>query len=111
MNSANIILVFFRSLGSTLGVTTASVIYQNVLYTELWSKFGDWPDAANEIERIRNHLDELKHLPKGWYDGVIQSFMEAFHGVWLMMLGLAILALFCISPMKQHQLHLRLNRQ
>ncbi|CAI6093690.1 unnamed protein product [Clonostachys chloroleuca] len=103
-------IFFIRSLGSTLGVTTASVVYQNILYNQLWSKFGDWPDASEEIGRIREHLDELKHLPDGWYDGVIRSFMEAFRGVWLMMLGLALTALFCISGMKQHQLHSRLSR-
>ncbi|CAH0021400.1 unnamed protein product [Clonostachys rhizophaga] len=102
--------VFIRSLGSTLGVTTASVVYQNTLYNQLWSRFGDWPDAANEIGRIREHLDELKHLPDEWYDGVMRSFMEAFRGVWLMMLGLALTALFCIAGMKQHQLHSRLSR-
>ncbi|PHH91871.1 hypothetical protein CDD83_9965 [Cordyceps sp. RAO-2017] len=104
-------IFFIRSLGSTLGVTIASVVYQNVLFTRLWSRFGDWPDAAGEIGRIREHLDELNHLPPGWYDGVIRSFAEAFRGVWLMMLGLAILALFCIAPMKQHQLHSRLTRR
>jgi hypothetical protein len=85
-------------------------VYQNILYNQLWSRFGDWPDAANEIGRIREHLDELKHLPNGWYDGVIRSFMEAFRGVWLMMLGLALTALLCIAGMKQHQLHLQLSR-
>ncbi|KAK7210016.1 hypothetical protein V2G26_017194 [Clonostachys chloroleuca] len=103
-------IFFIRSLGSTLGVTTASVVYQNILYNQLWSRFGDWPDASKEIGRIREHLDELGRLPDGWYDGVIRSFMEAFRGVWLMMLGLALTALFCISGMKQHQLHSRLSR-
>lgn len=103
-------LVFIRSLGSTLGVTTASVIYQNILYNQLWSRFGDWPDAAERIGRLRNHLDEIRHLPPEWYDGVIESFTTAFRGVWQMMIVLSVLALLCISAMKQHQLHSRLSR-
>ncbi|KAJ4165073.1 hypothetical protein LMH87_006720 [Akanthomyces muscarius] len=103
-------IFFFRSLGSTLGVTMASVIYQNTLQNSLWSRFGDWPGAAEEIERIRSNLEELGRLPDGWYEGVIQSFEEAFRGVWRMLLTLAILAFFCILPMKQHTLHFRLSR-
>ncbi|KAI1654062.1 MFS general substrate transporter [Daldinia decipiens] len=100
----------FRSVGGTIGVTIASAIYQNVLKTELWERFGDLPGAAEEIHRIRDDLDELKHLPDGWYDGVIASFMEAFRSVWVTMLGLVILELVCISLMKQHKLHSTLSR-
>ncbi|KAI2641744.1 hypothetical protein GGS26DRAFT_16167 [Hypomontagnella submonticulosa] len=100
----------FRSVGGTVGITVASAIYQNVLKSELWERFGDLPGAAEEIRRIRNDLDELKHLPDGWYDGVIASFMEAFRSVWFTMLGLALLALLSVSLMKQHKLHSTLSR-
>ncbi|OTB11449.1 hypothetical protein K445DRAFT_68281 [Daldinia sp. EC12] len=100
----------FRSVGGTVGVTIASTIYQNVLKSELWSRFGNFPGAAEEIKRIRDDLDELKHLPDGWYDGVIASFMEAFRSVWFMMLGLVLLELVCISLMRQHKLHSTLSR-
>ena len=100
----------FRSVGGTVGITIASAIYQNVLKTQWWERFGDLPDAAEEIRRIRDDLDELKHLPKGWHDGVIASFMEAFRNVWFTMLGLVILGLISISLMKQHKLHTTLSR-
>ncbi|KAL1837666.1 hypothetical protein VTJ49DRAFT_3542 [Mycothermus thermophilus] len=80
----------FRSVGATLGVTAASAAYQNVLRARLWDRFGHLPGAAEEIERIRDDLGELARLPEGWYDGVIESFMEAFRGVWVMALVLAI---------------------
>ncbi|KAI2473836.1 MFS general substrate transporter [Annulohypoxylon bovei var. microspora] len=100
----------FRSVGGTVGITIASAIYQNVLKTQLWERFGDLPGAAEEIRRIRDDLDELKHLPEGWYDGVIASFMEAFRNVWFTMLGLAILGLISVSLMRQHKLHSTLSR-
>ncbi|KAI1103530.1 MFS general substrate transporter [Jackrogersella minutella] len=100
----------FRSVGGTVGITIASTIYQNVLKTQLWERFGDLPGAAEEIRRIRDDLDELKHLPEGWYDGVIASFIEAFRSVWFTMLGLSILALISVSLMKQHKLHSTLSR-
>lgn len=100
-----------RSLGGTVGVTLASAIYQNVLKARLWDRFGDEPNAEDQIRRIRDDMDELKHLPDGWYDGVISSFMEAFRSVWFMMLALTIAALICIALLKQHTLHSTLERR
>lgn len=100
-----------RSLGGTIGVTIGSAVYQNILKARLWERFGDEPNAADEIRRIRDDLNELKHLPEGWHDGVIASFMEAFRGVWLTMLGVSTLALICVSLMRQHTLHSTLERR
>ncbi|KAM0348050.1 hypothetical protein ACHAPU_004553 [Fusarium lateritium] len=100
-----------RSLGSTVGVTIGSAVYQNILKARLWERFGDQPGAADEIRRIRDDLDEVNHLPDGWYDGVISSFVEAFRGVWLTLLAFAILALISISLMKQHTLHATIERR
>ncbi|KAI1809446.1 major facilitator superfamily transporter [Poronia punctata] len=100
----------FRSVGSTVGIVIGGTIYQNVLKTELWERFGHLPGAADEIKRIRDDLDELKHLPEGWHDGVFAAFQDAFRGVWITMLGLAVLALISVSLMKQHKLHSTLTR-
>lgn len=101
----------FRSVGGTLGITIASAVYQNVLKAQLWDRFGDMPGAADEIHRIRDDLDELKHLPEGWnLNEVIAAFMEAFRSVWLTILGLVLLGLISVSLMKQHTLHSTLSR-
>lgn len=100
-----------RSLGGTIGVTVGSAIYQNILKARLWDRFGDEPGAAEEIGRIRDSLDELKNLPEGWYGGVISSFMEAFRGVWIALLALAVGALIAVSLLKQYTLHSTLDRR
>ncbi|RFU73360.1 mfs multidrug transporter [Trichoderma arundinaceum] len=100
-----------RSLGGTIGITAGSAVYQNILNSRLWQRFGDEPHAAEIIQKIRDDLNFLKHLPKGWHDGVLSSFMEAFRGVWLTMLALAIGALICVSLMRQHILHETLSRR
>lgn len=101
----------FRSVGATLGVTVASVVYQNVLKAELWDRFGGRPGADEEIKRIRDDLGELKRLPEGWHDGVIASFMEAFRRVWWTVLGLAVVGLVSVSLMREHKLHSNLARR
>ena len=100
-----------RSLGGTIGITVGSAVYQNVLKARLWDHFGDLPNAAEEIGRIRDDLSELLHLPDGWYDGVIESFMDAFRGVWLTTLGLSIAGLICVSLMRHYTLHATLDRR
>ncbi|CAK7220078.1 hypothetical protein SBRCBS47491_004067 [Sporothrix bragantina] len=100
----------FRSVGGTLGLTLASAVYQNILRAQLWERFGDLPGGAEEIARIRDDLAELQRLPPGWHDGVIDSFMAAFRGVWLTGLGLAVVGLISVSLMKQHTLHSTLAR-
>ncbi|KAL2157228.1 hypothetical protein VTH06DRAFT_6364 [Thermothelomyces fergusii] len=101
----------FRSVGATLGITAASAVYQNVLRRRLWARFGHLPGAADVIGRIRDDLAELRRLPDGWYPGVIDSFMEAFRGVWLMALALAVVGLVSISLVRQHTLHANLARR
>lgn len=101
----------FRSVGGTVGITIASAVYQNVLKTELWARFGNLPNAAAEIAKIRDDLDELRHLPEGWNVAeVIAVFMEAFRGVWLTALAMILIGLVCVSLMKQHTLHSTLSR-
>ncbi|KAI1284635.1 major facilitator superfamily domain-containing protein [Xylaria sp. FL0933] len=101
----------FRSVGSTVGITVGSAVYQNVLKDKLWERLGHLPGAADEISRIRDDIDELNHLPDGWHDGVAASFQDAFRSVWFTLVGLAAVALISVSLMKQHKLHSTLARK
>jgi hypothetical protein len=88
-----------------------SLIYQGILDFRLKARFRSYPNADTEIAKIEDDLGHLQDLPPGWYDGVIESFVESFRAVWFIMLAWSILALICISPIKQHQLHARLDRK
>lgn len=101
----------FRSTGSTIGITIASAIFQNVLKDQLWQKFGSRKGAADEISRIRDSIDEINHLPPGWKDGVLESYMRALRGVWLVTLGIGILGLLVSLGMREHVLHRNLARK
>jgi MFS family permease len=101
----------FRSTGSTIGITIGSAVFQNILKMGLWDRFGSAPGAADTIGRIRDSLDELKHLPDGWRDGVLEIYMHALRGVFLTALGVAVLALVTSCFMRQHVLHSTLARK
>lgn len=101
----------FRSTGSTIGVTIASAVYQNLLVDGLHKRFDDYPGAAKEIGRIRDSLEELKHLPRGWKEGVTESYETALRGVFLTALGIAVAGAVVGSFMQQHKLHNSLDRK
>ena len=101
----------FRSTGSSIGITIASAVFQNLVKERLYARFGDRPEAADEIQRIRDSLDELKRLPQGWHDGVIEAHVEALRGVWTVILGFAVLAAVVSLFMREYKLHKNLERK
>ena len=101
----------FRSTGSTIGVTISSAVYQNLLLSGLHERFDGYPGAEDEIRRIRDSFDELKHLPKGWKEGVMESYEGSLRGVFLTGLGIAGLGMVCCAFMRQHTLHTSLARR
>ncbi|KAG5300099.1 multidrug resistance protein fnx1 [Histoplasma capsulatum G186AR] len=101
----------FRSTGGSIGITSASAVFQNLLRTGLWSRFGDREDAAKIIKKVRNSLDAINKVPADWRPGVLDAYMEALRGVFGAMLGLAVLGMLVCIFMKEHKLHMNLARK
>lgn len=101
----------FRSTGSTIGITIASAVFQNVVKDQLWKRFGGWKHADRIIPLVRNNIEEIKNLPPEWKEGVIGVFMDALRGVWVTMLGLTVLGAVCSLFMREHKLHSTLDRK
>lgn len=100
----------FRSTGSTIGITLASLMFQNLLDRELHSRFGHGSDAEKRIARIRDSIDEIRNLPDSWYQGVMESYLVAFHGVWTVVVALCIAAAAASLFIKEYKLHSNLSR-
>ncbi|KAK9371149.1 major facilitator superfamily domain-containing protein [Lipomyces kononenkoae] len=99
----------FRAIGSTLGVSIASAIFQNVLATCLFSRVTG-PGADEIISRILDSVDEVNRVPEEYALVIRQSYLDACRGVFIFV---AILALVNIGPcmlMKEHKLHNSLQR-
>ncbi len=100
----------FRATGSVIGVAMASAIFMNVLQSQLWLKIGNMPDAAGIIDRIRDSLDEVNHLPRAVQHPVRESYMLALRAVFLALVGLAVLCLGSGLMMRDLKLHTTLER-
>lgn len=105
----------FRSTGSTIGITIASAVFQNILTNELRGKYGGLPGSEEEIGKLRNSLEGLKEgvqLPKGWSrDGVLDCYMDALRGAFICGLGLAVLAGIVGLGVREHRLYSKLDRK
>ncbi|KAI1029284.1 hypothetical protein LB504_010714 [Fusarium proliferatum] len=100
----------FRSMGSTIGVTIASAVYQNLLQHGLHQRFDSKEGSSEIIKRLLESLDELKRLPDGWRDGVYKAYEISLRGVFLTGLGVAVLGLIAASFIKEHRLHQTISR-
>jgi EmrB/QacA subfamily drug resistance transporter len=101
----------FRSTGSTIGITIASAVFQNFLSAQLQNEYGDKHGSAKTIKKIRNDLEELDRLPKGWdRDLILDFYMEALRAAFIAGLGLAVLATVASLFMREHTLHKNLAR-
>ncbi|ETI27740.1 hypothetical protein G647_00189 [Cladophialophora carrionii CBS 160.54] len=102
----------FRSTGSTIGITVAGAVFQNILTKELRAEYGGLEGSERVIRRLKDSLEGIKHLPDGWDKGVVMAiYMHALRGAFISGLGLAVLAAVAGLGMKEHVLHKTLARK
>ncbi|KAK7202660.1 multidrug resistance protein fnx1 [Myxozyma melibiosi] len=100
----------FRGMGSTVGVTIASAVFQNVLATELYEKITG-PGAAEMISRVLDSVEEVENLPDEYREIARGGFLVASRWVFYFAVGLGFLNILAISIMKEHTLHTTIQRR
>ncbi|KAH7018675.1 major facilitator superfamily domain-containing protein [Macrophomina phaseolina] len=100
----------FRSTGSTIGISVAGAVFQNVLKRELWGRFGDRDGAAEVIKRIRDSVGAVQRLPPEWKEGALEAYARALTAVWWTTFGITVLGALCSLAMGEHRLHKNLAR-
>lgn len=101
----------FRSTGSTIGITVASTVFQNILKADLWARFGNHENAKEIISHIRDSLDEINKLPADWQTSALAAYMDSLRAVFVTLLGFSTLGALASLAMKEHILHNNLSRR
>ncbi|KAI8671380.1 MFS domain-containing protein [Fusarium keratoplasticum] len=70
----------FRSLGSSIGISTGSAVLQQVLRTQLASRLPNGDEAREIEENVRQSLDYIKELPPHLAAQVRSSYQVATLG-------------------------------
>ncbi|KAL1649558.1 hypothetical protein SLS58_001615 [Diplodia intermedia] len=100
----------FRSTGSTIGISVAGAVFQNVLKRELWARFAGREGAAEVIGRIRDSVGAVQGLSPEWKRDALEAYMRALTAVWWATFGIAALGALCSLAMGEHRLHSNLAR-
>lgn len=101
----------FRFMGSALGVSLSSAIFQNVLSSELWHRFKGRPDDKAIIDAVRSKMENIHNLPEKWISDALDSYMSATSGVWAGVVVISVVALATCMFMREHVLHSTLSRK
>ncbi|KAL8803677.1 MAG: hypothetical protein Q9200_006111 [Gallowayella weberi] len=99
----------FRSTGSTLGITVASAVFQNILTLKIQSRFSS--DEHAYVGKLRDSLDEIGKLPPGLKERAMGCYMDALKGVFATTLGIGVLGAAVSLAMREHKLHRNLARK
>jgi MFS family permease len=100
----------FRSIGSTLGVTLSSVVFQNTLKSALWKRLYNLQDAEAIIGQIRGNFEELGRVDPSIRTQVVESYMVALKAVFGTAFGMSGLAALASLLMRENKLHSNLSR-
>ena len=87
--------IFMRSLGQGVGVAVGGVVFQSQFAVEL-RKYPDLARNATALARDASGLVQvIKAMPKGAAErtGIVNAYADALKVVWVVMAGLAFVAL------------------
>ncbi|XDG08252.1 hypothetical protein ABKA04_007867 [Annulohypoxylon sp. FPYF3050] len=101
----------FRAIGSSAGVTVASVVFQNSLIHELHERLGQTADIDHLIEYVRRNFKVDQGVDSRVRDEIELGYMQSLHFVFTSILIMSILSLVCSLIMKQNKLYNNMARK
>lgn len=76
----------FRSLGSSVGISTGSAVLQQVLRIQLRTRLSSGDEARDIEDKVRQSLDYIKELPPHIANQVRSSYQVATLGAFALIL-------------------------
>lgn len=104
-------LFAFRSTGTVLGISIASLIFQNVLRAELWKRIGEIDHASDVIKRIIDDLGNVGKLEPSLKGEALEAYMVALRVVFISLLGMSMLAAASSLVIRDIKLPNRMSRK
>jgi MFS family permease len=98
----------FRAIGSTVGVSLAAMLFNNILYSQLNNRL---PSGSEDIiSKLLDSVEEVNNLPAELRAPVITSFRQASVAVFALALAESVLAVVTALFIKERKLHATLHR-
>ncbi|KAM5351493.1 hypothetical protein ACJ41O_004216 [Fusarium nematophilum] len=94
----------FRSLGSSIGISTGSAVLQQVLRNQLATRLPNGDEAREIEENVRQSLDYIKELPPHLADQVRSSYQVATLGALALILIYLVISFLTAFWIKERSL-------
>ncbi|KAH7162580.1 major facilitator superfamily domain-containing protein [Dactylonectria estremocensis] len=94
----------FRSLGSSVGISTGSAVLQQVLRSQLAARLPSGDEARDIEDKVRQSLDYIKELPPHIADQVRSSYQVATLGAFALILAYLITSFLVTFWVKERTL-------
>jgi len=101
----------FRSVGSSLGLTVSSAVFQNALRDLLRRNLEHYHNVDELVERIRMSFDEISRLDPTLISPVKTAYMHAIQRVFVLTAVLSGLGALTACLQRQNVLHNTLSRE
>ena len=101
----------FRSIGSILGISITSTIFEHQLRKELGSRLGHNLEADHLVSRLRNRFDEIQYLSPVLRQDIVDCYAAALKAVFATTLAITICGTISSCFIKQHNLPSTLARK
>ena len=101
----------FRSIGSILGISTSSTIFEHLLRKELRERLGYDQEADHLISQLRDNFNEIQYLSPVLRQHVLDCYAVALKAVFAVTLVMTICSAISSCFIKQQKLHSTLKRK
>lgn len=101
----------FRSIGSILGISITSTVFEHLLRRELGSRLEHNREADQLISRLRMKFDEIQYLSSALRQDVFDFYAVALKAVFATTLAMTICGAISSCFIKQHNLPSTLERK
>ncbi|KAK9480639.1 major facilitator superfamily domain-containing protein [Lipomyces japonicus] len=98
-----------KGIGSTLGVSVSSSIYQNVVGLKLGQRI-TVPGAEDIILKVKDSVEYVKYLTPDLQKIVVSCYLDGIRAVYVTAFALTALCAITSFVMKEHVLHSSVNR-
>jgi MFS family permease len=94
----------FRGTGTTLGVSIASSVFNNLLSRQLHHKIVG-PNADSIIKQVLDSVEAIRNIPKQYQPAVISSYDVSLKVTFAVATFFALLTIVSSSLLKEHRLN------
>ncbi|KAL9061172.1 MAG: hypothetical protein Q9162_000317 [Coniocarpon cinnabarinum] len=104
-------LTTIASVGSVLGISAGSAVFQNVLNAQLRQSLGSGGSAEGVIEQVRQSFGSIPSVPGVIRPQVQAAFMASVHGVFKTTLIVTCLSALAALWIRQNRLHMTMSQK